>query len=386
MKNILIISYSRLDRDPRIQRQIKTFNNTFNIETIGLSPANDLIKNFLPKKGHVSDRKYTLQNAFILIKMILGYFGEINYHRIIKPFFEYDIKTPDMIIANDWLGLLVACELKKYKDWNSKIYFDSHEYFPEYRNSLKWKILLRPRITYVLKKYRDSFDVMSTVCPSLARRYERYYHFKPDTVRVVTNAPDYEPELRPQDVGDRIRIIHHGLASPLRKIEKMIDIMAYLPEDKYELYFMLMKSDKAYYDEMVRYASRYSNIHFLEPVPFTEIPSFTNQFDIGLLLPNNDNVSYKYSLPNKFFEFVQARLAIAIGDSYEMKQYVERYDLGVVARENSPEAMAAVIEKMSREDIMMYKQNAHKYARELSAETNMKILMEIAEELLGKAF
>ena len=386
MKNMLIISYSRLDRDPRIQRQINTFKDFFEIETIGLTPANTSIKNFVFKKGHVSDRKYTLQNAIILIKMILGNYGEINYHRIIKPFFEYDIKMPDMIIANDWIGLLVACELKKYYNWNSKVYFDSHEYFPEYRNSLKWKIFFKPRITYVLRKYRNSFDVMSTVCPSLAWKYEKYYHFKPNTVRVITNAPEYEPDLIPRPTGNKIRIVHHGVASPLRKLEKMIDIMDYLSEDIYELNFMLMKNDKEYYERMVEYASKHKNIYFLEPVPFVEIPSFINQFDIGIQFGDNKNVSYKYSLPNKFFEFIQARLALVIGDSYEMRQYLRKYELGVVARENTSEAMADVIQRMSRIDIMRYKQNAHKYARELSAETNMKILREIAEELLGKAF
>ena len=386
MKNMLIVSYSYLQRDPRIQRQIKTFSASFHIETIGLSPANDDIKNYLPKKGHVSDKKYTIQNAFILIKMILGNYGEIFYHRIIKPYFDYDLSKPDMIIANDWLGLLVATGLNKYLNWNSKIYFDSHEYFPEYRNSLEWKILSKPRITYVLKKSRDSFDIMSTVCPSFARKYEKYYHFEPGTVRVITNAPEYEPGLKPRPTGEKIRIIHHGIAFPLRKLENMIDIMDYLPEDEYELYFMLVKNDKAYYEEMVRYASKHSNIHFLEPVPFREISSFINQFDIGLNLVTADNVSYKYALPNKFFEYVQGRLAIAVGDSYEMKQYISKYDLGVAAEENTARAVAEEIRKMSREDIMRCKQNAHKHARELSAETNMMTLRKIAEDLLGKTF
>ncbi|MBR5016897.1 MAG: capsular biosynthesis protein, partial [Spirochaetia bacterium] len=91
---------------------------------------------------------------------------------------------------------------------------------------------------------------------------------------------------------------------------------------------------------------------------------------------------YKYALPNKFFEFVQARLAIAIGDSFEMKQYVKKYDLGIAADENSAEALAKEIIKLSKDDIMRYKQNAHKYARELSAETNMVELRKIADELL----
>ncbi len=89
----------------------------------------------------------------------------------------------------------------------------------------------------------------------------------------------------------------------------------------------------------------------------------------------------RYALPNKFFEFVQARLAVAIGDSYEMKQYVRKYDLGIAADENAPEALAEKFIKLTREDIMRYKQNAHKYARELSAEPNKIELRNIISEI-----
>ena len=46
--------------------------------------------------------------------------------------------------------------------------------------------------------------------------------------QVVTNAPAYE-DLAPQAVDPgRIRIIHHGAASPSRRIELMIDMMDHL--------------------------------------------------------------------------------------------------------------------------------------------------------------
>ncbi len=381
MKNMLIISYSLLERDPRIQRQISVFNDTFHIETLGRNPANKAIKNFLFKRCTVSDRKYTFQNAIILLKMIFGNYKEYLYHRFLKLPYTYEFTRPDIIIANDWLGLYVACNLKEHFRWNSKTYFDSHEYFPEYSNLLKWKIVTRPMIKYTFKKYRNSFDIMSTVCPSIARMYEKYFDFQPGTVHVVTNAPDYEPGLQPTPVGARIRIIHHGGAIRVRQLEKMIDMMAYLPEDKYELNFMLVLGDKQYYEELQQRAKKYKNIRFLEPVKSGEIASFTNQFDVGLYILDNTIVNNRYALPNKFFEFVQARLAIAIGDSYEMKQYVSKYDLGVAADENTPEALAEKFIKLTKEDIMRYKQNAHKHAMELSAEPNKVELRNIISEI-----
>ncbi len=294
---------------------------------------------------------------------------------------KHNFEVPDIIIANDWTGLYAANFLKEKKNWKSKIYFDSHEYFPRYRTSWFWKLFEKPMIKYTFKKYRNSFDIMSTVCPSIARMYERYFNFQPNSVHIVTNAPDYEPDLEPTPVGDRIRIIHHGGAIRVRQLEKMIDMMAYLPEDKYELCFMLVLGDKQYYEELRQRAKKYKNIHFLEPVKSGEIATFTNQFDVGLYILDNTIVNNRYALPNKFFEFVQARLAVAIGDSYEMKQYVRKYDLGIAADENAPEALAEKFIKLTREDIMRYKQNAHKYARELSAEPNKIELRNIISEI-----
>ena len=386
MRNMLIISNSPLERDPRIQRQINTFCNDFSIETLGLTPANDKIKNYkLYNWGIVNRKRFTWQKVRIVLKMaFFNDFEELLYYRFcLKKHYEYKYQVPDIIIANDWDGLFLAAKLKNHFGWDAQIYFDAHEYAPKELDSFRWKMLTRPKINFVLKKYINEVGIMSTVCPSLARMYEKYFHFESNTVRVVTNAPAYEANLQPISVGNKIKIIHHGGALRARQIEKMIDMMAYLPEDKYELYFMLVLGDKEYYEELVQRASKYQNIHFLAPVPFAQIPSFTNQFDVGLFILNNDLINYKYALPNKFFEFVQARLAIAIGDSYEMKQYVKKYDLGIAADENTPEALADKFIKLTKEDIMKYKHNAHKYARELSAEPNMSILRQISEDLLS---
>ena len=81
---------------------------------------------------------------------------------------------------------------------------------------------------------------------------------------------------------------------------------------------------------------------------------------------------------------MQARLAIAVGDSPEMRDYIEKYQLGVSARKNTAKAMADEILKLSKDDIMGFKRNAQAYARELSSEPNVTSLRKIADELAGK--
>ena len=55
-----------------------------------------------------------------------------------------------------------------------------------------------------------------------------------------------------------------------------------------------------------------------------ELPRMANDYDVGLYLLPPTNFNQRYALPNKFFEFIQGRLAIAIGPSPEMAKLVER--------------------------------------------------------------
>lgn len=381
-KDILIIAYSLLHRDPRILRQIEAFKNNYHLQTIGYSSSNvnDVVHFNIPEKPKIKIRKYL--NALRILthqykKTLYSFFS-------IKKLLEYDYKEPDLIVANDWDGLFLAGILVEKKHWKSKIYFDAHEYSPKEFDTLKWKVFFRPLINYVLKKMRNRFAVMSTVCPSLARMYETYFHFKPHTVYTVTNATSFEKTLLPAPVLDKIKLIHHGAAMPARQLETMIDMMQFLPSEKYELFFMLVKTNNVkYYDTLVNRAKNYSNIHFLEPVLFNKIPSYTNQFDIGVYILNNAIINNKYALPNKFFEFIQARLAIAVGDSFEMRQYIQKYNLGIAAEKNDACLLAKKILSLSTADIMRFKENAHKYAQKLSAEKNITLLQEIAKVALS---
>jgi hypothetical protein len=70
------------------------------------------------------------------------------------------------------------------------------------------------------------------------------------------------------------------------------------------------------------------------------------------------------------FDFIQARLAVAVGPTPEMAEIVRQYKLGVIAEDFTPEGMAAEIQKLTIEEINTYKMNADKAAFDLSAESN----------------
>jgi hypothetical protein len=117
--------------------------------------------------------------------------------------------------------------------------------------------------------------------------------------------------------------------------------------------------------------------------PFCDLPRYLNQYDVGLYLLPPTNFNYQLALPNKLFEFVQARLAVAIGPSLEMARLVREYDCGIVSDEFSPESLARRLNELDREHIDHFKQRSHFAARELCFEKNSEVLLGMINRLMG---
>ena len=178
-------------------------------------------------------------------------------------------------------------------------------------------------------------------------------------------------------------MVHHGGAVRSRRIENMIDIMAYL-DKRFSLDLILVPSDPHYLNELKNRAKGMSRVRFLSPLPMTSLPEQLNSYDLGLYLLPPNNFNNRYALPNKFFEFIQARLAIAIGPSPEMGKFVNEYGFGVLAEDFSPKSLANKLNQLTREQIARYKTLSHAAARKLSFEANTETLLGIVKAALGE--
>jgi glycosyltransferase involved in cell wall biosynthesis len=280
-------------------------------------------------------------------------------------------------LANDIDTLPLALKLSKGR----KVIFDAHEYAPrEFEDSLFWRIFFQRYKTFLCRVYIPRVSGMTTVCQGIADTYKKETGIEP---MVVTNAPDFEdigPNLLLEE-GRNIRLVYHGGAMPSRKIENMIRMMDFL-DGRFELNLILTVSDHHYNERLKRLAERKPNIHFLPPVPMRILPKYLNQYDIGVYILEPTNFNNLYALPNKFFEFIQARLAIAVSPSPEMARIVQSHELGVVAQDYTPEALAHRLLALDRQKIDYYKLRSHTVARILSAEQNKKILLSLISRVL----
>lgn len=364
MKTLLVISASRLESDPRVMRQLHALVGRYRITACGYSPPDIEGVEFLPMTGsQLSFGAKVIAGG----RLLAGCFDQYYWSRPEMRALLASIRERqfDAILANDAAVLPLA--VKMAREQHARLVFDAHEYAPrELEDNIKWRVFFQRYNDWICRTFLREVDAMMTVCDGIADTYAKEYGVAPV---VVSNAPAYE-DLMPQPVDPQhIRIIHHGGASPSRRIELMIDLVGHL-EPRFYLDLMLMPNNQAYLAKLRRQAAGNARIRFVDPVPMPGISRFINRYDIGLFLLPFTNFNYKLALPNKFFEFVQGRLAVAIGPSPEMRRLTERHGFGVVSGDFEPRTLASLLNQLGTDDIMALKWRAHAAASVLSAERN----------------
>lgn len=373
MKEVLVLCFTNLHNDARVIRQINFLKEEFKLTVAGFSkpPIDDIEFVVLKKeKNHFYRKKDMLQRllGFYNITCKRSRLAKFVYNQFINKDFDY-------IIANDIDTLPVALEIKR----KAKVIFDAHEYYPENLDSdLLWRIFSKRYMHYLCKRFACEADSMLTVNDEIADKYKQEFEL---SATVITNAPKYYNDVRPQDTINKVRLAHHGYAQPERKIEDMIKMMEFLDE-RYEFHLYLVKSDRSkYYDYICDLARNTEKVLLHEAIPVENIVLTLNNYDIGVYLLNPISFNFMNALPNKFFDFVQARLCIAISPNPSMKRYVENYSLGVVSEDFTVESLAKAIRSLSIKDIMYHKEQSHKWAKELSADRNKEKLLQIMNAL-----
>ena len=112
---------------------------------------------------------------------------------------------------------------------------------------------------------------------------------------------------------------------------------------------------------------------------YSELMNFTSVSDIGISMDKDTNINYKFSLPNKIFDYIQAGIPQLVSDLPEIRKIVEGYDVGLICPSHDPKIIAEYLERMlTDEDLYSrLKSNTKKAATELTWENECKVLEKI---------
>lgn len=288
----------------------------------------------------------------------------------------------DLIVANEARALPLAHKLSTQFGDKIPVWGDMHEWAPEERaHVLSWRLLVKPFMSYVCEKYVPKTEALSAVNSSIAKLYDAKFG---STSAVVRNAAGYKDLSPTEMVPGTIRLAHSGAAVPGRNLEGMIQAAIDLGEGyTLDLYLVKARDGGKYWEKLRELASGNERIVFHDAVPPIELARTLNQYDVGIFSLPPQTTNHQLMLPNKFFDFVQARLAIVFSPSPETSALIERHDLGAIASDYSTAALVSAVQSMSREQIAQYKQNAHNAARALSSEEDENAERSILTALLS---
>ena len=303
MKRIIVSVTNDLVTDQRVHKSCTTlFNNGYTILLIGRK-----LKNSLPI---IRDYK-TLRIKLLFNKGALFY-AEYN----LRLFFILLFSKKDILLANDLDTLLpnflVSKILKK------KLVFDSHELFtevPELINRpfqqnfwLKIEQFILPKLTYSY-----------TVCHSIAVHYNLKYNTK---FHVVRNVPfkikKLEKGILPFNSKNKKIILYQGAINKGRGLELMIEAMTFLDN---AIFLIIGSGDiEKNIHNLVKELNLEEKVTFIERIPPIELQKLTPLADLGLSIEENLGLNYKYALPNKLFDYIQAKIPVLVSNLDEINE------------------------------------------------------------------
>jgi hypothetical protein len=257
---------------------------------------------------------------------------------------------PDLIHGNDFDGLPVAVRAASKMEKKPKVIFDAHEYSLDQGSEdglMRW--LMRPYREFILRKYHAGTDESLNVSEDRVELYKRHFDWD---FKIILNAPDYiECDFKPVDP-QHINLVHHGGAHSGRFLEDFIDMVPML-DSRFFLNFVLVSFSASYTAYIKKKAQKIApnRVIFWDPLPPSQLVRGISKFDIGLPAMRATSLNNLYGIPNKFYEYLNAGLAMAISPLPTMQKLIEENELGIVAAGQSPQEMGAALNTLTADKI-----------------------------------
>lgn len=364
-KTVLVVSFSDISRDSRVLRQISALAPFFKVATAGYGPSPSLSSYHLQlfsRKG-------------LIPKFVAALFLVLRFH---QPFHRFWFKTsriqgfaknidPGAVLLNDVSSWPLARLFPP-----ASVVLDAHEYSPdELSDSLIWRLFLRPHkiwCSQFASAGRVRFCVEEHLCLLWQRLSGLEFAYLPNT------SPFVEKSKSSSALDGKIRVLHQGAAHPTRRIELMIEAIR-KAGPHFEGSFFLVGSDKAYMHKLAKMADG-ANSKILDPIPQEKLVGNGSLYDVAILSCYPSNINNQYSLPNKFFQYIQSRLPIVTGPNPSIAKIVRQYDIGIVANDFSAEALADALRMMDHKRISRCRVNLEAAARDLSWDRDKSVLID----------
>jgi hypothetical protein len=376
---ILCISFSDINRDARVLRQIEVLAELGEVTTLGYGEKPPAATHHLAIDESLPSLPQTPAGVAMLA---LRRFDQVEFAApAVRAALEVvGDRRFDVILANEARAMAVAHRIAA----GAPVVADMHEWAPEERAHVRsWRLLVKPFMTHQCAKYLPKMTAVTVVNDSIGAMYAERFGVSPATVRNAGPLRDLTPS---ETVEGRVRLVHSGAAVPGRNVETLIEAVRGLPAGySLDLYLVPARDGGKYLGKLRELIGDDQRITLHPPVKPEELPATLNAYDVGVFSLPALTPNHHFMLPNKIFDFVQARLAVVFNSAPETDRVITDHDLGVIAADATAETLRAALAALDVESVRRYKENAHKAASALSSAEDAATTRRVVGDVLAGA-
>ena len=297
----------------------------------------------------------------------------------LRLFLYLSFKKADVLVSND-LDTLLANYLASKTKRNCKLVYDTHEYFTEVP-----ELTSRPRVKRIWESIEawifPKLSYIYTVNESIANKYRKKYSVNIKVVRNISlrwkphNLKTKEALGLPTD--KKIIILQGAGINIDRGAEEAVSAMHFI--DNAVLLFVGSGDIIEELKKQVQQQNLKEKVQFIGRVPYSEMMNYTYYAHVGLTLDKATNLNYKFSLPNKVFDYIHTTTPIVASNMIEVANIVNTYKVGKVIQNHDPKHIAAKINAILCDDseAKRLQENCRNTAKILNWESECKTLESI---------
>ena len=366
-QKILVSVTNDLVTDQRVRKVCEFLvANEFAVTLIGRRLKNSL---------EMPETDYKIKRFKLWFKKGPAFYANYN----LRLFFYLLFHKADVLLSNDLDTLYANHWAKKFKS-KCRLIYDSHEYYcgtPE--------LVSRPKVQNfwrrIEKRCVPKVTQMYTVNESIADLYRKENKREVMVVRNITDANLPILLKTSRDLGlpeDKKVIIMQGAGinidrggEEMLEAIQMVDNAGFAIVGDGEVVPQLKEKvvSENWEEQVLCFGKR----------PYDGLMDLTRLDDLGISMDKDSNINYRFSLPNKIFDYIHAGIPLFVSDLKEIKQIVEGYEVGLVCPFHDVNSIAESLNKLLADSNKMkvFKENTKKAALELNWQKETEVLKSI---------